>query len=125
MSVNDYIKARRAMVIIVDECSVSAAKLAAQLEQYHIGLIQAKNAFECSRFIESRGNSKSTIRSALVKNILMMAMTTSECEWDIPKGYGDWRDFIQNPARPGRQTKKQKPPKQSFKAQMRSVNRNR
>lgn len=42
---------------------------------------------------------------------------------DLPKQ--SWKDFIQNPARPGRQIKKQKPPKQSFKAQMRSVNCNR
>jgi len=37
----------------------------------------------------------------------------------------NWKDFIQNPARPGRQIKKQRAPKQSFRAQMRSVNRNR
>jgi hypothetical protein len=72
-----------------------------------------------------RGLGKSMMRDAIVRHSLSMAYgEPTEC-WYGDDKYNNWKDFIQNPARPGRQIKKQKPPKHSFKAQMRSVNRNR
>ena len=56
---------------------------------------------------------------------MLLAREEPSEDWYQDDKYHNWKDFIQNPARPGRQIKKQKPPKQSFKAQMRSVNRNR
>lgn len=63
-------------------------------------------------------------REAFAKSLVEREPTMA-CEEEYDSRYHNWKDFIQNPARPGRQIKKQKPPKQSFKAQMRSVNRNR
>jgi len=57
-------------------------------------------------------------------SMIMVLDEPSECWYEDPLKQG-WKDFIQNPVRPGRQINKQKAPKQSFKAQMRSVNRNR
>ena len=72
-----------------------------------------------------RGLGKTMMRDALVRHSLSMAYMEPQEDWYQDEKYHNWKDFIQNPARPGRQIKKQKPPKQSFKAQMRSVNRNR
>lgn len=70
-----------------------------------------------------RSMSKSFLTDQIIRE-RMMDMESTE-DWYQDSKYNNWKDFIQNPARPGRQIRKQKPPKQSFKAQMRSVNRNR
>lgn len=71
-----------------------------------------------------RGLGKSMMRDAIVRHSLSLAYGEPEECWYGEDKYNNWKDFIQNPARPGRQIKKQKAPRQSFRAQMRSVNRN-
>lgn len=123
-----------AQFIIIDEHVMYGARLAAQIEQYKKELEEGKLFMDSCSMLQDqtfnrleqritslgRGMSKTSMLAQA-----MLAMIPRESEWYIPDEYGDWRDFIQNPARPSRQIKKQKPPKQSFKAQMRSVNRNR
>ena len=92
-------------IIIIDEHVMYGARLAEKIEQYKKDLEEGKRFFDsCS--------------------MLMAREEPTEYGYEDDK-YHNWKDFIHNPARPGRQIKKQKPPKQSFKAQMRSVNRNR
>lgn len=121
-------------IIIIDEHVMYGARLEAQIEQYKKDLEAGKLLLDSCSLLQDQTFSRSEQRitglgRGMSKTSMlaqaMLAMIPRESEWYIPDGYGDWRDFIQNPARPGRQIKKQKPPKQSFKAQMRSVNRNR
>lgn len=107
MNTNGYIKARRGMVIIVDECVLTDAAIFAAMQKY-------KKDLEVGRIMMDSCS------------MLLERMDVPDCTFVDPDSrLHNWKDFIQNPARPGRQIKKQRAPKQSFRAQMRSVNRNR
>lgn len=68
-----------------------------------------------------------TTREAMLRSLVELEerMMPNPTEGNYPDGYGDWRDFIPNPTRPKQKGRAYKAPKQSFRAQMRSVNRNR
>lgn len=135
MSINGYIEKRRAMVIIVDECVMTRAAIEAAMQKH-------KDDLEAEvMFMDSNSQLLDHDFCTLEQHILgfgsgmsktsmlvqaMVACMPRECDCYNPDsdGYGDWRDFIKNPARPKQKGRAYKAPKQSFRAQMRSVNRN-